>query len=107
MRLRCFECQTTISTEVPDETVVRAIAICPECCEQAAEAVEVTAKFKKVIFANTWITVPTKVGEVHIGYSIIDRLQREHGSKMHSRATARRICEAHNASLQEFKKRKS
>jgi hypothetical protein len=64
-------------------------------------------RIHKKISDNTWIVVPTKVGEGHSGYSIIDRLQREHGSKMHSRATARRICEAHNTSLQEFRKGKT
>jgi hypothetical protein len=34
MRLRCTECGKSVSTEVPDETVVRAWLMCPECIEQ-------------------------------------------------------------------------
>lgn len=31
MRLYCFSCGVSVSTEVPDETVVRAVLYCPEC----------------------------------------------------------------------------
>lgn len=31
MRLHCTECGQSVSTEVPDETVVRAVLTCPEC----------------------------------------------------------------------------
>lgn len=31
MRLRCFRCGKSVSTEVDDETVVRACLVCPEC----------------------------------------------------------------------------
>lgn len=31
MRLHCWFCQKSVSTEVPHETVVRATLICPEC----------------------------------------------------------------------------
>lgn len=34
MRLRCYECQKSVSSEVPEETVVRAWMVCPECIEQ-------------------------------------------------------------------------
>lgn len=33
MTLKCFDCGKIVSTEVPDNTVVRAICICPECFE--------------------------------------------------------------------------
>jgi hypothetical protein len=33
MRLRCWFCGKSVSTEVPDETIVRAILVCPECIE--------------------------------------------------------------------------
>lgn len=33
MRLRCYFCGKSVSTEVDDETVVRAILVCPECVE--------------------------------------------------------------------------
>lgn len=34
MRLYCYGCGKSVSTEVPDETILRAVAICPECVEQ-------------------------------------------------------------------------
>ena len=37
MRLTCFECGKSVSTEVPDDTTVRAWLICPECVELADE----------------------------------------------------------------------
>jgi hypothetical protein len=35
MRLRCYECGKSVSNEVPDETIVRALLICPECLQRA------------------------------------------------------------------------
>jgi hypothetical protein len=31
IRLCCFFCGKSISTEVPNDTIVRAICVCPEC----------------------------------------------------------------------------
>lgn len=31
MRLFCFGCGKCVSNQVPDDTVVRAVTICPEC----------------------------------------------------------------------------
>ena len=31
MRLICFGCGKSVSNEVPEDTVLRAVAICPEC----------------------------------------------------------------------------
>jgi hypothetical protein len=31
MRLRCLTCWKSVSNEVPEETVVRAVLTCPEC----------------------------------------------------------------------------
>jgi hypothetical protein len=33
MKLRCFSCGKSVSTTVPDNTVLRAILTCPECIE--------------------------------------------------------------------------
>jgi len=41
MRLFCWTCAKSVSNDVPDDTVLRAVAICPECIEA-----------KKVIFAG-------------------------------------------------------
>lgn len=34
MYLFCFDCQKQVSTLIPDNTVIRAIIICPECYEK-------------------------------------------------------------------------
>jgi hypothetical protein len=34
MKLRCTYCSKIVSTEVPDDTVVRAVLECPECVEK-------------------------------------------------------------------------
>ena len=31
MRLICFGCGKSVSTEVPADTIVRAVLVCPEC----------------------------------------------------------------------------
>jgi len=33
MRLYCYFCGKSVSNEVPDKTVVRALLVCPECIE--------------------------------------------------------------------------
>lgn len=33
LRLRCTFCSKSVSTEVHDRTIVRAILVCPECLE--------------------------------------------------------------------------
>ena len=33
MRLRCYGCGKSVSTEVPGDTLLRAVAWCPECIE--------------------------------------------------------------------------
>ena len=34
MRIRCNVCGKSVSTEVPDETIIRAWVECPECIEK-------------------------------------------------------------------------
>jgi len=34
MKLRCFTCGKIVSTEVPEDTIVRACLECPECLEK-------------------------------------------------------------------------
>lgn len=36
MRLYCTFCGKSVSTEVPDQTIVRAVFACPECIEKGA-----------------------------------------------------------------------
>jgi len=33
MKIQCFRCGKPVSTEIPDSTVFRAVAECPECAE--------------------------------------------------------------------------
>jgi hypothetical protein len=47
MRIRCFHCGKSVSTEVPDETLLRAIAICPECCDPDVRAAQEKAAKEK------------------------------------------------------------
>jgi DNA-directed RNA polymerase subunit RPC12/RpoP len=34
MRLRCFDCGKSVTTELPDKTIIRAYVQCPECIEK-------------------------------------------------------------------------
>jgi hypothetical protein len=36
MRLLCYGCNKSVSTEVPEETIIRAVMWCPECIERLA-----------------------------------------------------------------------
>lgn len=38
MKLFCWYCHKSVSTELPDDTLFRAIAVCPECIEKSSEA---------------------------------------------------------------------
>lgn len=33
MRFRCYGCSESVSSEVPDDAILRAVAWCPECIE--------------------------------------------------------------------------
>jgi DNA-directed RNA polymerase subunit RPC12/RpoP len=44
MKLRCNSCGTPVSTEVPDDTVVRAYIECPECVEKHSQEVDPEAE---------------------------------------------------------------
>lgn len=50
MRLHCNECGKSVSNEVPEETVLRAWATCPECVEELMlsekQALELARKHK-------------------------------------------------------------
>lgn len=39
MRIFCWFCHKSVSTELPEETVFRAIAVCPECIEKQEDFV--------------------------------------------------------------------
>jgi len=36
MKLSCFTCGATVSSELPEDTVVRGTVECPECAEKKA-----------------------------------------------------------------------
>lgn len=37
MRLFCWYCSKSVTTELPDNAIFRALAICPECIEQGLD----------------------------------------------------------------------
>ena len=37
MRLTCWECGKSVSTEVPEDTIVRATLVCPECFQDLCD----------------------------------------------------------------------
>ena len=39
MRLFCWYCHRSVSSELPDDTLFRAIAVCPDCIADSPEAV--------------------------------------------------------------------
>lgn len=49
MRIKCFSCNKPVTSEVPDETIFRAVATCPECvvsedsCPEDCECFECVA----------------------------------------------------------------
>ena len=37
MRFRCWYCQKVVSNELPENSFLRAVAVCPECIEKSPE----------------------------------------------------------------------
>jgi chromosome segregation ATPase len=46
MRIRCNSCGKSVSSEVPDDTVLRAYAECPECIEKRPDYEDEIARLK-------------------------------------------------------------
>ena len=40
MRIQCWYCHKSVSSELPNESFFRAIAVCPECIKNSTEANE-------------------------------------------------------------------
>jgi len=40
MRLFCWYCHESVSSELPDNAIFRAIAVCPECIARSDEAAQ-------------------------------------------------------------------
>jgi hypothetical protein len=40
MRLFCWYCHKSVSSELPDNAIFRAIAVCPECIARSDEAAQ-------------------------------------------------------------------
>ena len=38
MRLQCWYCHKAVTTDLPDDAIFRAIAVCPECLAGSPEA---------------------------------------------------------------------
>jgi len=39
MRLFCWNCKKSVSNDLPEDTIFRGIAYCPECIESGAEQI--------------------------------------------------------------------
>lgn len=50
MRLPCYGCGKSVSNEVPDDTILRACAFCPECIQAGKVAIGGTYEF---VFAES------------------------------------------------------
>lgn len=77
MRIHCFGCGKPVSSEVPDDTVLRATAECPECIEAnplydipnpaaVGEVIEAARKMKGAhdIFVAVGPTWSTRTGMI-------------------------------------------
>jgi len=49
MRLTCWYCKKSCSSELPSGTIIRAIAICPECIEKNIPEKEAIKEFSKKV----------------------------------------------------------
>ena len=47
MRYYCYFCGKSVTSEVPDDTVIRAVLVCPECIEAGRIVVKDTIQFDK------------------------------------------------------------
>jgi len=56
MKLYCFTCHATVSTELPDDTVVRAITTCPDCIPE-----DINIKLNKLNNMYYLDTIPPRV----------------------------------------------
>lgn len=56
MRILCNECGKSVSTEVPDETVIRAWTVCPECIEGKLGLAFQSNKYKYCGCNSNWST---------------------------------------------------
>ena len=48
MRIHCIDCGKSVSTEVPADTMLRAVAVCPECIDAVSGGSKILAKLKKI-----------------------------------------------------------
>ena len=49
MRLWCWYCHKNVSSEIPNDVIFRAIAICPECINDLPEETDISITRKEVI----------------------------------------------------------
>lgn len=62
MRLFCWYCHSSVTSELPEDSVFRAIAVCPECLEKSSENTNHPANFNRGPFLNSkvWSTADIK-----------------------------------------------
>ena len=56
MRLFCWYCHKSVSSELPNDALFRAVAVCPECIEKSSEAKDHPQKDKHEDYC-LWIPV--------------------------------------------------
>jgi len=39
-RLQCYFCKKPVSSEIEDETIIRAVIVCPECAQQRVRGIK-------------------------------------------------------------------
>lgn len=54
MRYICYTCKKSVSSELPNDSVIRAVLICPECIEKG-----------EILFASDEINMDDKIDIVH------------------------------------------
>jgi len=57
MRLQCWYCHKSVSSELLEDALFRAIAVCPECIKESSEAKgHPLVQQKKVMMSSKWNT---------------------------------------------------
>jgi hypothetical protein len=52
MRLFCFDCHKPVTNKIPDSTIFRAVAICPECVEKEEKQDQLKAENERLHSEN-------------------------------------------------------
>jgi DNA-directed RNA polymerase subunit RPC12/RpoP len=58
MKLHCQRCGKVVSTEVPDDAIVRAFVECPECIEEDASRCPTCGNARRILKNGVYISCP-------------------------------------------------